>query len=197
MAGEGTEGFIIQEKEEIGSPIVIGGKTPKGKKAAPKKKEVDLPTKSDEDDGKKFGNLPLTGAELDTFNMALIEFSKLTDSAIWHLGLDTDPDVPDMNGNPGVPIWEMDEKEAAKVTGLFLAIGKNRPEVYKAMRSVNIAYDYMLGGMILGSRFYETVIRVFEVGINFRMSKPAWIRSVNEAVKAGKISNGTSNAASS
>lgn len=155
------------------APVVVKGKTPTKPPAIPPKKGKVEPPK----DG------ALSQTEITVFSQALVDFSDLADAGLWHLGLDTDSDMPAMDGNPGVPIWHMDIKEAEIVTNLFITLGKNRPEVYKAMRSVVEAHKYMQAGVILGSRFMETVLRVFETGIQFRISKPMWMKQYMEAKK--------------
>jgi hypothetical protein len=120
----------------------------------------------------------LTITERETFVTALMDLSDMADEGLWHLGVDTDPDVPDRDGNAGVPIWHMDKDEAEKVMHSFLALGKHRPEVFKAMRALNNAHDHLQAGIIVGSRFLETGLRFFESGINFRLSKAAAMRQV-------------------
>lgn len=131
----------------------------------------------------KMDQAGLTAEEQANFVMALMELSELADNGIWYLGVDTDPDVPDIKGNPGIPIWSMTQKEAQKVTQSFMVMGKIRPEVYKAMRAVTEAHFHLQAGLILGSRFFQTGVALFQTGINFRMSKAAW---TNQIVKAAK-----------
>ncbi|MHB1669089.1 hypothetical protein [Thiomonas sp.] len=120
----------------------------------------------------------LSREEQEVFCFALMELSDMAYQGLWHLGLDTDADIPDREGYPGLPIWHMDESEAQKVCGSFMVLGKHRPEVFKAMRAINAAHSHLQAGLIVGSRFFETGIRLFETGINFRLSKTAWTQSV-------------------
>ena len=117
--------------------------------------------------------------------MALMELSELADNGLWYLGLDTDPDVPDAKGQDGVPIWTMSKKEAEKVTSSFLVMGRVRPEVFKAMRAVTEAHAHLQAGLIVGSRFFQTGVMLFQTGINFRMSKAAWKKQVDRMVPNG------------
>lgn len=110
-----------------------------------------------------------------------MELFDMADSGLWYIGMDTDFDTSDQDGNPGVPIWHLeDEKEARAITRAFIAVGKRRPAIYASMRALNNAHEYLQAGLILGSRFWETGTRLFKEGINFRTSKPAWEKSVQE-----------------
>lgn len=161
-------------------PPVVGGA--KGKKQAPTLTLGTSASKTKKDADVDMGDQPLTADELAVFIQALQDLSEMTDSGLWYIGLDTDPDVVDRQGYPGVPIWKMDEDEASKVAKSFMALGKRRPEVYKAMRAVNASHDHMQAGLVLGSRLATTFIRLFEMGFNFRMSKAAWQHSVERAI---------------
>ncbi len=113
-----------------------------------------------------------------------MELFDMADSGLWYIGLDTDTDTMDKQGNPGVPIWHLeDEKEARQITKAFLAVAKRRPAMYAAMRALNNAHSYLQAGLILGSRFFETGVRLFETGLNFRMSKKAWEESVQRTIQ--------------
>lgn len=126
---------------------------------------------------------PLTAEEEATFTQAVMELFDMADSGLWYVGLDTDPDTMDRKGNPGVPIWHLeDAREARQITKAFLAVGKRRPGMYAAMRALNNAHSYLQAGLILGSRFFETGVRLFQTGLNFRMSKTAWEASVNQTL---------------
>ena len=133
----------------------------------------------------KLDNAGLTQEEQANFVMALMELSELADNGLWYLGLDTDPDVPDAKGNPGDPIWTMTQKEAQKVTASFMVMGKARPEVFKAMRAVTEAHSHLQAGLIVGSRFFQTGVMLFQTGINFRMSKQAWTKQVERVAHNG------------
>lgn len=130
-----------------------------------------------------FDNMALTAEEIETFVQAICDLAELLDTGLWHVGLDTDPSVPDREGNPGVPIWQMTQREAKKVADSFVVLGKHRPELYKAIRAVNQSHAHLQAGLIVGSRFVQTGMRFFEVGFNFRASKFAWAKSINRLVK--------------
>ena len=153
--------------------------TPSTKSAKPAKPGKPAPAKPGKEPPKLFDTV-LSDAEIATFTQALRELCELADSGIWYLGLDTDPDTPDKDGNPGVPIWRMTEGEAKRVANSFVALGKTRPEVYKAIRALNDAHAHLQAGLILGSRFFETGMRLFQTGINFRISKWGWTQSIQK-----------------
>lgn len=178
----------MQRESEVGTGAVVDPKAPP---AAPKvvqssrkpKATAEKPGPKEPKEPKLFDNMPLTKDEMDTFCAALCDLSELADTGLWHIGLDTDSSVPDRQGNPGVPIWTFTMPEARMVADSFVALGKMRPEVYKAMRAVTNSHAHLKAGLIVGSRFATTAIRLFEVGLNFRMSKAAWTRSIQEATK--------------
>lgn len=134
---------------------------------------------------------PLSSEEEATFTQAIMELFDMADSGLWYIGMDTDSDTSDQDGNPGVPIWHLeDEKEARAITRAFMAVGKRRPAIYASMRALNNAHEYLQAGLILGSRFWETGTRLFKEGINFRTSKPAWEKSVQEHIASQPASRG-------
>lgn len=173
MRREGDSGSIVKDV----SPTVVQStrKTSKGGKTDK------TPPKPLDDSA--FASMALSPEEYATFCMAIQDLSDLADQGLWHIGLDTDPDVPDRFGNPGVEIWHMESKEVKKVADLFMVLGKQRPEVYKMMRAVNQSHAYLQAGLIVGSRFFQTGMRLFEVGVNFRMSKAAWTQTVNRGLQ--------------
>ena len=136
---------------------------------------------------------PLSLEEQATFTFAIMELFDMADTGLWYVGMDTDPDTIDEAGLPGVPIWHLeDEKEARAITRAFVAVGKRRPAINASMRALNNAHEYLQAGLILGSRFWETGTRLFREGINFRTSKPAWEKSVNEHLSSQPAPRGFS-----
>lgn len=160
--------------ESVPIPLTPPKKGPKRGKAADK--EEPFATQAAKDS-------PLSKAEQDTFATALQEMFSLLDTGLWHLGLDTDTDMPTRTGEPGEPIWELDDDEAAQLTKSFMALGAKRAQVFVMMRLLNESYYHLLSGLILSSRFLETGIRIFETGINFRLSKTAWQKSIDRTLK--------------
>lgn len=174
---------VTQEAESAFAKLVQA-RTAQGASEEPKRRGSGRPPKSPAAPAKTQGLGALAGAftieEQSIFVMAIRDMADLIDRGLWHVGLDTDRDVPTIEGYPGIPIWELDEKEAEKVKNLFVALGKMRPEVIAAMRAVNQAHAYMQAGLILGERFLETGIQLFKTGINFRLSQADWTRKVKE-----------------
>ena len=127
---------------------------------------------------------PLNKSEQEVFLVALIEISKYFDEGLWYVGIDTLSDVPTMDLQPGVPIWELDENEAQVVMDTLMRLGAKRPMIYKQMRVVNNLYNYLQVGLIGASRLWNTGTRLFMSGINMRFSKDAYIKSVDEFNRA-------------
>ena len=128
---------------------------------------------------------PLTAHERAVFIEAVITVSEMIDEGLWHLGLDSDPEMPDLQGHPGIPIWTMDRDEAEVLTDVLIEQGKRFPVIYGRMRQVIGLYHYLQAGMILASRMMETVLRLFQNGLNMRFSKKAYLRELEAFEKEG------------
>ena len=175
MAREAEQGQIVHESWKP----TVHQSSRKARAEAPKATAAPKPKA---DSPGLFENIALSGEELANFITALQDLSDMGDAGVWHLGLDTDPNVPDKQGNPGVPIMHMSPKEAQKVADLFMFLGKKRPEVYKAMRAFNQSHVYLQAGLILGSRFWELGMHLFKEGLNFRWSKADWTNTITKEI---------------
>lgn len=160
-------------------PPPVEANVPKRKPGRPKKSQV----------VEESLEAPLTNAEKNDFVQAIVDVSSLVDDGLWYLGMDTDPDTPDAEGNPGIPIWTMTSEEAALVANSIYALAKINPVMNKAVRVGIQASKHFQAGVIVGSRFVETMMRIFETGINLRFSRSAWIRSVQKAMESGGSSD--------
>lgn len=107
----------------------------------------------------------------DTFTTAITVASELLDEGLWHLGMDTDPNIG------GASVWALDVHEAEVLVERIFKPRAERSEIVRlVIVTVNTAYGYYEAGLILGSRFAKTVYWAFTEGINVRMmSKERWV----------------------
>lgn len=121
---------------------------------------------------------PLTDEEKEDF-VAVIQFAtSLMDTGLWHIGLDTDPEMPTLDGDMGVPIWAHDEDEARELLDFLLELAPRFPIVNREIRRAVALYHYVKLGLMEGQRLVTTVLMIVQNGINFRLSRGAYLQEL-------------------